>query len=140
MSGQSNFTATVDKWVLQTNERIQAVIKTAAQSVIEEVSILTPVDTGYLRASLTVTFNAPLPIRRDAKPAEGQTYQAPNYSLSISGMEAGDTIFASFVAAYAAAVEYGARGRAGRGMVRLAAQNWQEHVNRAVAQAKAAVG
>jgi len=117
-----------------------AVFRLSAEYVIENVVELTPVDTGFLRASLTVTTDGPLPIRPDANPArDGTTYDLAPYSLVIAGAELGETIFASFVASYSAHVEYGARGRAGRGMVRLAAQRWPEHVDRAVRVAKARV-
>ncbi|HEV7253876.1 MAG TPA: HK97 gp10 family phage protein [Mesorhizobium sp.] len=135
-----NFAAQVDAWVRETEVRMLAVFRTAAQFVVEDVLDRTPVDTGYLRASLTVTTTGPLPIRENAQPAEGQTYTVQPYALSIAGAEIGDTVFASFVAGYAGHVEYGAKGRAGRAMVRLAAQNWPVHVDRAVAAAKARSG
>lgn len=137
---QQSFSAAVDAWVLKSRARLLAVFRTAAQYVIEDVITRTPVDTGYLRASLTVTLDGPLPIRPDAKPAGAGTYQPQPYALSIAGADLGDTVFASFVASYAQHVEYGARGRAGAGMVRLAAQAWPQHVTRAVAEAKARVG
>lgn len=132
-----SFAAQVDAWVRETEARMLAVFRTAAEYVVEDVLDRTPIDTGYLRASLTVTTTGPLPIRANARPVEGQTYNVQPYALSIAGAELGDTVYASFVASYAAHVEYGARGRAGRAMVRLAAQNWPVHVDRAVAAAKA---
>lgn len=131
-----SFSATVDAWVLKSRQRLEAVLKTSAQFVIEDVVLRTPVDTGYLRASLTVSFDGPLPMRGE----QGDGYAAPDYSLAIAGAGLGDTIFASFIANYAAHVEYGARGRSGVGMVRLSAQAWPQHVNRAVAEAKTRVG
>lgn len=130
-----SFTATVDAWVLQTQARLLAVFKTATEYVVEDVIARTPVDTGYLRASLTVSLNGPLPMRG----TQGDAYKAAPYSLAIAGAELGAVITASFVANYAGHVEYGARGRAGAGMVRLSVQKWPEHVNRAVAAAKARV-
>jgi hypothetical protein len=133
---QQSFSAAVDAWVLKSRQRLEAVLKTSAQFVIEDVVLRTPVDTGYLRASFTISFDGPLPMRG----SQGDGYTAPPYSLAIAGAGLGDTIYASFVANYAAHVEYGARGRAGVGMVRLAAQSWDQHVARAVAAAKARVG
>lgn len=130
-----SFSAAIDEWVRKTEQRTEAVFKTAAQYVVEDVILRTPVDTGYLRASLTVTLDGPLPMRG----TQGDGYQAQPYSLAIAGAELGDTIHASFVANYAGHVEYGARGRAPRRMVGLAAQGWQAHVDRAVAEAKARV-
>lgn len=134
-----SFTASVDQWVRQTEARMLAVFRTAAELVIDDVISRTPVDTGFLRASLTVTLDGPLPIRPNATGGGSFAYQTPAYSLAIAGADLGDTIYASFVAAYAAHVELGTNGRAGVGMVRLAAQNWPQHVSQAVAAAKARV-
>ena len=112
-----------------------AVFKLSAQYVIEDVIYRTPVDTGYLRASLTVSLDGPLPLRGK----QGDGYKAEPYALVIAKAKLGETITASFVANYAGHVEYGANGRAGVGMVRLAAQAWPAHVSRAVTGAKARV-
>lgn len=130
-----SFTAQVDAWVLAARQRMIAVFRTSAQYVIEDVRDRTPVDTGALRKSWTVSLDGPLPMRG----AQGDGYEAPAYSLAIAGADIGDTIYASFVMSYAGHIEYGAQGRAGVGMVRLAAQAWPQHVNRAVAEAKARV-
>jgi len=132
---QQNFSAAVDKWVLETRQRMIAVFRTAAQFVVEDVIERTPVDTGYARASWTVSLDGPMPMRG----AQGDGYQAPPYSLSIAGADLGDTIYLSAVANYMGHLEYGARGRAGVGMVRLSAQAWPQHVAKAVAEAKARV-
>lgn len=119
-----------------------AVFRLSAEYVIEDVLDRSPVDTGFMRASFTVSLDGPLPIRADAKPPSGagkNSYEPQPYSLAIAGADLGDTITASFVAAYSAHVEYGARGRAGIGMVRLAAQAWPTHVAKAVSAAKARV-
>lgn len=165
---QKSFSAAVDEWVAATEARMTAVFRLSAEYVIENVIELTPVRTGFLRASLAVTTDGPLPIRSDAKPSEGGTYQSAPYSLVISGADLGQTIHASFTAAYAAHIEYGTRahmiypkdrqalrfyvggasvfaksvkhpGTSAVGMVRRAAQNWPQHVDRAVAAAKARV-
>lgn len=133
-----SFTAQVDEWVLATRQRMIAVFRTSAQYVIEDVRDRTPVDTGFLRASWTVSLDGPLPMRSPNPGGDGG-FQPQSYSLQIAGADLGDTVYASFVANYAGHVEYGARGRAGVGMVRLAAQAWPQHVNRAVAEAKARV-
>lgn len=133
-----SFQAQVDEWVLKTRQRMVAVFRTAAQYVIEDVRDRTPVDTGFLRSSWTVSLDGPLPMR-SPNPGGNFAFQPQSYSLKIAGADIGDTIFASFVANYAGHVEYGARGREPRRMVALAAQAWPEHVNRAVAEAKARV-
>lgn len=113
-----------------------AVFRTAAQYVIEDVRDRSPVDTGFLRASWTVSLDGPMPMR-SANP--GGAFQPQSYSLQIAGAELGSTIYASFVANYAMFVEMGANGRAPVGMVRLSAQSWSQHVARAVSEAKSRV-
>jgi len=56
---QHSFTAQIDEWVLASKARMLAVFQTATQYVVEDMLDRTPVDTGYLRASLTVKFNTP---------------------------------------------------------------------------------
>ncbi len=137
---QHSFTAQIDEWVLKSKARMLAVFQTATQFVIEDMLDRTPVDTGYLRASLTVKFNTPAPIRPNNVPSEGATrnsYGMPTqYALAIAGSKIGQTIYASYTAAYALPVEYGFRSYSGAGMVRLAAQNWDAHVAKAVSVAK----
>ena len=132
-----NFQASVDDWTRQSLTRMTNVFKDAAGFVIDDVVDRTPVDTGFLRASITVTMDAFAPVRSDFKGLKGVTYAPTSYTLVIEGLELGDTLYASFTAAYGPFVEYGSNGRAGVGMVRLAAQNWQQHVARAIQLAKA---
>lgn len=136
-----SFTAGVDAWVQQTRARMGAVVKTATENVVEEIVSRTPVDTGFLRASLTASLDGPLPMR-NALPADAQPgmFDAPTgYSLVIEGAELGQTIWVTFTAAYASFVEYGTKVQNPAAMVRLSAQNWPFHVESAVRQAKAAV-
>lgn len=133
-----NFAAQVDAWTKKSKRRMTAVFQEATSEVIEDVLQRTPVDTGFLRASLTVKEGKATPINPGARPTTGGVYTVQPYELVINELSIGDTVSASFVAAYAAHVEYGARGRAGVGMVRLAAQNWPVHVSKAVRAAKAA--
>ncbi len=134
-----NFAAQVDAWTKKSKKRMEAVFQEATSEVIEDVLVRTPIDTGFLRHSLTVREGSPAPINPGARPVVGGSYAVQPYELVINDLKIGDTVSASFVASYAAHVEYGAKGRPGVGMVRLAAQNWPSHVNRAVHAAKAAV-
>lgn len=133
----ASFSATVDAWAKETEDRLVRVFRTAAQYVINDVAMRTPVDTGTLRASWIVTLDGPLPLRDDIRPGSIPA-QMQDYTLTIAGANLGDTIFASFVAGYARYVEFGTYKMAPRAMVRLSAQAWQSHVDKAVAAAKAA--
>lgn len=135
-----SFKASIDKWVLETKARQEAVFKNSAEAVSEEVIDFTPWDTGFLRASLQASLVEPPAIDPNAKPVKGRSYApASNYSLVIENSKLGDTIYFGFVAAYAIHVEYGARGRKPAQMVGRAVQRWPQHVAKAVRDAKAAV-
>lgn len=137
MQNRINFTAQIDEWVLKSKARMLAVFQTATQFVVEEMLERTPVITGYLRASVTVRFNTPAPIRPNNLPVEGASYGMPTqYALAIAGAKLGQTIYASYTAAYAMPIEYGFKSYAGAGMVRLSAQNWNTHVAKATAIAR----
>jgi hypothetical protein len=125
------FAATVDKWTRESRERMDAVYKTAISYTFEEVQDKTPVDTGFLRASFRATTTAPQALNQ--RNPGGVGYTPEPFDFVIAGVEYGETVYGTFSANYAGHVEYGANGRPGRGMVRLAAQNWQVNVNRAVA-------
>lgn len=135
---KTNFTAAIDEWVMKTRQRAEAVFKTAAQNVGEEIISRTPVDTGFLRASLTATLNDKPMIKRDV-PNRDAAYPAPDITLGIEGAKLGDTIYLTFTANYARYVEYGTRNQFPAAMVRLSARNWPYHVQAAIREAKAAV-
>jgi hypothetical protein len=123
----ATFSATVDKWISDSEEKMEAVFKTAVQFTIDEALDRTPVDTGFLKSSMTVSLSGFAPLRD-----KGFSLNNTAYELVIAGADLGDTIYANYVANYAQHVENGSRGRAGRHMVKLAAQRWQSHINRAV--------
>lgn len=135
-----NFAAQVDAWTKETKQRMEAVFHKAAEMVGEAVVDGTPVDTGFLRHSFTASAQSMPVLRAGFKPAEGgaYAYDAGPVNLTIMGVPIGGTVFMGFTAEYAGHVEYGANGRAGRAMVRLAAQRWPQIVTAAVAQAKKA--
>lgn len=147
---QKTFAAEVDDWVRATKERIEAVFHMAVEDLAEEVVAKAPIDTGFLRHSFQASGSQMPIIRADAKPAEGAQYPADAgpINLVISNVPLGGTVYLGFIAAYALRIEYGFVGQdslgrnynqAGRGMVRLAAQNWPWIVDEAVSRAKAAV-
>lgn len=126
----NSFSAQVDEWVMETEERLEAVFKTAVQFTIEEALDRTPVDTGFLKSSLKASLSGFAPLV-DRGLSVGATQVQP-YEMVIAGADIGETIYANYTANYAQYVEHGARGRSGRHMMKLAAQNWQPNVNRAV--------
>lgn len=155
-----SFTAQVDAWVQKSQQRMDAVWKESTKRVIVEMRRPKakggnmPVDTGFLRNNVVVTTDGPTPIREDAKPKDGATYDQGSddlpgaINLVIASAKLGQTIWACFVAVYARRQEYGFRGKdskgrevnqAGNGFVRLAAQRWQKIVSDVVRELKATV-
>lgn len=126
--------AKLDQWALKTAERTEAVVKASAQGVIDEAQRPVakggnmPVDTGFLRNSL-----------RSSVSGQAVGAGAESYVLAAASMSAGDVARFEWSAEYAAPVEYGARGRAGRFFVRNAAAQWQRIVTEQTQLAKAAV-
>ena len=131
----TSFTAQVADWVLETEQRLEAVFKSSAQDVFE--TMLTPVakggnlpvDTGFLRNSFVSGLN-------------GATALTPpdDVAFVIAGASLDDVIFGGFHAKYARHVEYGTQGRAGRRYVGLAAAQWQTIVDANVTRLKQQIG
>lgn len=105
-----NVGAQIDAWTKQTIQRTEAVFRQSAHDVINEAQANAPHDTGFLKASLVVALNSPVPPAVRVKPeGEGQVYQAPNISAVIATAKIGDTISAGWTAAHALPQEYGSR-------------------------------
>ncbi|NNV20533.1 HK97 gp10 family phage protein [Ochrobactrum pseudogrignonense] len=129
-----SFSSELLAWVERTKRRQQVVFQTAAQFLAEDILERTPVDTGFLRGSFRTDPNKPVKI--------GDT---PNGFEGIAAAKATDTIYMGFGAVYAMRIEYGFDGedslgryyyQDGAGMVRLAWQNWPQHVSKAAAQVR----
>jgi hypothetical protein len=141
------FTAQIDAWVLATKERQEAVFKESAQRVIAEMQKPVgsggnmPVDTGFLRASMQATINAPAS-NIQSKPSGEARYSANDgETISvISNAKITDTIYAIYTANYAGYVNYGAQGRPARQFVGLAAQKWGQIVEQVTNEAKSRAG
>lgn len=133
-----SFSDDVMKFVRQTKERMDAVFRTSASYLLEEITDRTPVKDGFLRASITVQLNAP--VYMDGTPGAG--------TEAINLASATDVIHIGFTMKYAKRIEYGFTGldslgryynQTGAGMVRLSAQNWPLHVKKAALKAIAEV-
>jgi len=129
-----SFSSELLAWVERTKRRQQVVFQTAAQFLAEDILERTPVDTGFLRGSFRTDPNKPV-----------QVGDTPNGFEGIASAKATDTIYMGFGAVYAMRIEYGFDGedslgryyyQDGAGMVRLAWQNWPQHVSKAAAQVR----
>lgn len=133
-----SFSATIDAWVAETEERLTAVFKQSAQEVFSDAQKTRSeggnmrVDTGFLRASAQASTQQMPQIKDGARPKVGgqYAYSVSPIALVIAGAKLGQTIYFGYTAEYAAVREYH------DGFVRLAAQNWQDIVNRVTEEAK----
>jgi len=131
----TTFTAQISDWVAETEQRIEAVFKKSTERTIEGMQRPVakggnmPVDTGFLRASLQTSLNAPnLAVTYNKGiPA---VYNNDTATLTIVGAALGDVIYSVYGANYAGYAEYGANGRPGRAFVRTAAAKWKNTVSR----------
>lgn len=137
------FSADVNAWVRKSKKRMLVVFQQSVQDVVDIMQTPVgaggnmPVDTGFLRSSLTAQINvAPQGYTKKSGPGPYVLDEA-QYTLVINSAKLGDTIYAVYLAEYAYFQEYGSRGRDGRGFVRLAAMQWQSIVNDNVRKAQA---
>lgn len=123
-----SFEAQVDAWTRQTKERMEAVFKESAQRVVSLAVSYTPVDSGFLRASVQGSLSAMPQINPMAKRGSGLAGRIGDITLTIVGAQLGQTIYVGYTAAYAAHVEYGTSRMAPRRFVGRAAAQWQSIV------------
>jgi hypothetical protein len=140
---QGSFSATVNAWTRKSRKRMLVVFQQSTQDVIKVMQTPVakggnmPVDTGFLRSSLQTAVNT-APAGQTNKPiGDGKyTISETQYTLTINGSKLGDTIYAVYLAKYAAAQEYGTKFMSGHGFVRLAAMQWQSIVRDNVGKAQ----
>lgn len=119
------FVAEVDAIILQTQKRIDALIRQSVNDVIDDAQIPVAkggrmrVDTGFLRASgqLSLTGMPQGPVRGD--PKGSYDFDAAKVEVQLAGVTAGQTIFWGWTAGYAAYRE------AKDGFLAGAVQKWQ---------------
>jgi len=131
-----SFSATIEDWARETEQRMTAIFRESTQRMIGIATDyisgdLVKVQTGFLRASVRVSLSEMPEIDPSAEPAEGQRYgvNAGQVSVQIASAQAGDTIYAGYTAAYAGFVHDGTSKMAGRPWVDMAAVQWQTVVN-----------
>jgi hypothetical protein len=153
---EKSFTAEADAWVRETEERMLAVFRHSVQLLDREMLATIgeggnmPIDTGFLRASRMASTEGPAIMREDAVPVPGRAYPPNDGQIVtlLTNLKIGQSVWLTFVAAYARRQEYGFNGQdalgrtykqAGRGFVRLAAQSWAAIVATATVMAQGAV-
>ena len=125
---------TINQWVAQSQARLEAVWKTAAQDIVREIQTpiskggRLPVDTAFMRNSFAADINA-TPSGNGNSP-----YTSGPISIVINRAKIGDTVVFGFAAQYSIYME------ARYSFVRHAAQNWQQIVDRSAQKVKTRVG
>lgn len=130
-----SFETQIDKFVIDTEEKTMAVLKTAIQSTVNDMQ--TPmaqeggrmrVKTGFLRSSGVAALNL-IP----AGPSKGDGVSSYSWAGDFLGkvlleMKPGDTFIFGWTANYARVRE------TYDGFLEAGLQNWQNHVNNAVSR------
>lgn len=130
-----SFAAQVNKWVQASQGRMEAVLKQSAQEVIEIAQ--TPrskggrmrVDTGFLINSGKASIGT-LPAGRSDNPGVniGDEWDDGQVTLTLVRLKPGQTLYFGWTANYA-------RARENKdGFLRMAAQQWQQIVNKNAAE------
>jgi len=125
---------TINQWVAQSQARLDAVWKTAAQDLAREVQTprakggRLPLDTGFLRNSFAADINA-------TPSGNGETpYTSGPVSIVVNRAKIGDRVVFGWSAQYSVFVE------ARFSFLRSAAQNWQQIVDKSAQKVRAGVG
>lgn len=99
-----------------------AVFRESARRTISTAISYTPVDTGFLRASVRVSTQAMPQV--DPGATGGAAGGGGEYVMAIAGAQLGQTIYAGWTAAYGPFVEFGTSKMAPRAFVGRAAAQW----------------
>jgi|APCry1669192647_1035423.scaffolds.fasta_scaffold82938_1 hypothetical protein len=135
-----SFSAAVDAWTRETNDRMTRVFRASTQEVASIAQNGVPVDTGFARASVRGSKESMPQIVPDFKGEKGKPYDASGafgeVTLMIAGLEIGETAYIGWTANYVIPLEFGHSQQAPAGFVRLAAAQWQVIVNGVTAELK----
>lgn len=135
-----SFSDTISKWTQRMNIAMEAVAKEAAQELAEEVTKpklkggKMPVRDGFLRNSIAAAVNS-IPSGEGLPPKgyKNTDLDMQPVILAINKLKAGDRLVIGFTAQYARAMEYRYF------FVRSSAQNWNQHVDKAVKKVSKAI-
>ena len=125
------FTADINKFISESNDRIEAVFKQSAQEIIREAQTdynkggNTPIDTSFLINSGQAAIGN-LPIGPDEPPEDftPRDWNPGETATTINRWRVGETLYFGWTANYAKPMENRFK------FMRKAAQNWQTVVNK----------
>lgn len=136
-----SFGKQLDSFVRKTEDRLQRIFRESVRELIRVAQAGAPVDTGLLRASLTLTVNdlAGPPQLREMTDAEARAYAASRPSGDTEKLQhgkTGDSVTLHWLARYAVMVEFGSRTQHAALFVQHASMKWPEIVNQVAKRVK----
>lgn len=134
-----SFGAQIDSWVKETEARIEAVFRESARRTVSLAISYTPIQTGFLRASVRVSLQS-MPQVDPKATGPGTAAPGGDYVMAIAGAELGQTIYAGWTAAYGPFVEFGTSKMAPRAFVARAAAQWPATVRQVSQELRARAG
>jgi len=102
------FSKAVNKWTKETIERSEEAFKLGSLDFFLALRDATPIDTGYLRSSLTIGKNGVVPAGPRA--AYGSVYNDVSALDALAGLKLGDKVTMVYNAPYAMRLNYGFTG------------------------------
>lgn len=102
------FSTSVNKWTKKTIARSEEAFKIGVLDFFIHLRDTTPIDTGYLRSSLTLGKNGQIPAGPNAE--YGSIYNDQRALSVIDSLKLGDRVTMVYNAPYARRLEYGFHG------------------------------
>lgn len=135
----TSFAATVGDWCRDVPVALEIVFKESAQELVDQMQMLVPRDTGFLRSSLMASTSA-MPTLHRENPGVAVPDDLGEVLLVIAGTDLGDTLYLGYTANYAYHVHAGSGGRTPRPWVTIVAQRWNEIVATKAAEVRKRMG
>ncbi len=118
----------LDRMAARTGLRLETVARKATLQVFGAVVLRSPVDTGRFRANWNVSFAAPdTTVTLSTNKGRADIEVSKALTLPVGGVQ-----YLTNGLPYAEALEFGSSKQAPSGMVRLAAQEFNAYVQRAI--------
>lgn len=145
MAAQSQFSADLNAWIAQRDERILAVFRESTKRVVNNMQDRIPKDTGFAWNSIRASLDE-MPIvdpgARGVRRPKGMTgllysYDGAEVVLTIANARISDTIYVGYTASYVQYLEWGHSGRAPQGFVGVSALEWPQIVEQVSQEYKA---
>lgn len=136
------FALTVAKWTQDVIKGHEIIFRESCGDLVQELNLLVPVRTGFLRQSLEGSKTA-MPSMNKHPPKMAGIYPLPDPTgllAFIETVETGETIYLGYTATYAASVHYGHSGHPGSPWVDLVAQRWPMIVSKKAQEVKVRLG